>query len=345
MSLGDNDQNVDLTNKIPDHKRDVPKHYPYDSAEYNVYHGTTKNQKFIKELKYNTKIKYHTSIINMIDGKITGDKITLIYERPQISLSSLISQHHYDLIEIEDRHTNIIHEYQHIHPHKNNLNSARNILANSQEITTFIPERILKSQYIKYIKSIITAVAYLHSNNIVHCQVGIDNIAICGNLKNAKLCNFEFACSPEELNSPNFLPKKLGCGLAAPDLTIMAPELFQLGQPRDYTIDCWSIGILVCELLIGYNPIINNIKDIKSLSQTNSTIQFNIWEEDFIENFLLRDDFIDEIITDSKRYAYSSGLNPQIKGFLGWSLCRRDIRKSAKKLLGHHMLGNKLPRI
>ena len=65
----------------------------------------------------------------------------------------------------------------------------------------------------------------------------------------AKLCDFGFAKIIS--NNHQLLTSIKGTPL------YMAPELFET-KPYDYTVDLWSLGCIIYELLIGYTPFHTN---------------------------------------------------------------------------------------
>ena len=122
----------------------------------------------------------------------------------------------------------------------------------------------------EYFIQILNAVYYLHSNNIIHRDIKPENILISADNK-LKLCDFGWA---KELTLEN---RSTFCGT----MEYMAPEIVG-SENYDYSVDIWSLGILLYELLFGHSPfkanttnnIIQNIKshelnyDNKNLSNS-----------------------------------------------------------------------------
>ena len=128
---------------------------------------------------------------------------------------------------------------------------------------------------------IINAVYYLHSNNIIHRDIKPENILI-GDDNNLKLCDFGWA---KELTLEN---RSTFCGT----MEYMAPEIVG-SENYDYSVDIWSLGILLYELLFGHSPfnadsnknIIFNIKK-HELNYDNENKKISNSCKDLIERLL-----------------------------------------------------------
>ena len=108
-----------------------------------------------------------------------------------------------------------------------------------------------ESKAFEYFIQVINAVYYLHSNNIIHRDIKPENILI-GDDNKLKLCDFGWA---KELTLEN---RSTFCGT----MEYMAPEIVG-SENYDYSVDIWSLGILLYEMLFGYSPFkANAINDI-----------------------------------------------------------------------------------
>ena len=94
----------------------------------------------------------------------------------------------------------------------------------------------------KYFIQIVNAVYFLHQNNIIHRDIKPENILI-GEDDLLKLCDFGWA---KELTMNK---RSTFCGT----VEYMAPEIVG-SENYDYSVDIWSLGILLFELLMGYSP-------------------------------------------------------------------------------------------
>ena len=112
-----------------------------------------------------------------------------------------------------------------------------------------------------YFIQMVNAVYYLHQNNIIHRDIKPENILL-GKKGLLKLCDFGWA---KELNLEN---RSTFCGT----VEYMAPEIVG-SENYDYSVDIWSLGILLYELLFGHSPF--KAKNMKS-------VILNIKSHDFI---------------------------------------------------------------
>ncbi len=108
-----------------------------------------------------------------------------------------------------------------------------------------------ESKAFDYFIQVINAVYYLHSNNIIHRDIKPENILI-GDDNKLKLCDFGWA---KELTLEN---RSTFCGT----MEYMAPEIVG-SENYDYSVDIWSLGILLYEMLFGHSPF--NGKDTNNI--------------------------------------------------------------------------------
>ena len=173
----------------------------------------------------------------------TYGKLDIIYN--EINIHSKLS--HQNIIKLYNMHEddetiNIIMEYA---PNGNLYQMIK------KEKTGFS-----ESKSFDYFIQVINAVYYLHSNNIIHRDIKPENLLLCEDNK-LKLCDFGWS---KELSLEN---RSTFCGT----MEYMAPEIVG-SENYDYSVDIWSLGILLYELLFGHSPfkgsntnnIIQNIK-------------------------------------------------------------------------------------
>jgi serine/threonine protein kinase len=169
----------------------------------------------------------------------------------------------------------------------------------------------------KYFIQVINAVYYLHSNNIIHRDIKPENILI-GDDNKLKLCDFGWA---KELTLEN---RSTFCGT----MEYMAPEIVG-SENYDYSVDIWSLGILLYEMLFGHSPfngkdtnnIILNIKSHElNYDDTNKKISNSC--KDLIQKLL--------------------NMNPQKRLKIKDILEHPFIKKHSKKFLSNKQLTNSI---
>ena len=115
----------------------------------------------------------------------------------------------------------------------------------------------------EYFIQIVNAVYFLHQNNIIHRDIKPENILIDEN--NAlKLCDFGWA---KELNVNK---RATFCGT----MEYMAPEIVG-SEMYDFSVDIWSLGILLYELIMGHSPF-------RSKSKKDRNIRIKIKKHDLV---------------------------------------------------------------
>ena len=119
----------------------------------------------------------------------------------------------------------------------------------------------------KYFIDTASAVNFLHENNLVHRDLKPENLLIDENGK-VKLCDFGWCV---ELNNGT---RNTFCGT----FEYMAPEIIN-ESPYDGSIDVWSLGVLLYELIHGYSPF--RAKKIKNKDQEYMEIFRNIVDLNF----------------------------------------------------------------
>ncbi|CAE8591752.1 unnamed protein product, partial [Polarella glacialis] len=109
--------------------------------------------------------------------------------------------------------------------------------------------RLGPGQVSLFMRQVVDAVAYLHSDSIrvLHRDIKATNVLLA-NSEQAKLTDFGW--------SVRFSDHELPCGLAG-TTSHMAPEVVQ-GFPHGTGADCWSCGVLLYEVAVGALPFADN---------------------------------------------------------------------------------------
>ena len=149
-------------------------------------------------------------------------------------------------------HENIIKLYN-VHEDNENINIIMEYAENGNLFELISKEKngLNESKAFDYFIQVVNAVYYLHNNNIIHRDIKPENILI-GNDNKLKLCDFGWA---KELTLEN---RSTFCGT----VEYMAPEIVG-SENYDYSVDIWSLGILLYELLYGHSPFkASNTKNV-----------------------------------------------------------------------------------
>ena len=115
----------------------------------------------------------------------------------------------------------------------------------------------------EYFIQIVNAVYFLHQNNIIHRDIKPENILI-GENDVLKLCDFGWA---KELNVNK---RATFCGT----MEYMAPEIVG-SEMYDFSVDIWSLGILLYELIMGHSPF-------RSKSKKDRNVMIKIKKHDLV---------------------------------------------------------------
>jgi len=178
---------------------------------------------------------------NKIDGKIYAIKRmhkTKILESGQ----SLDIVHREISIHTRLIHENIVRAYSH-HEDKDYIYLVLEHV-NSGTLFELIKNGngMEEKKAFKYFIQTVSAVNFLHDNNLIHRDLKPENLLLDQN-ENLKLCDFGWCIDIKDGHRITF------CGT----YEYMAPEMYQQ-LPYDFSIDVWTLGILLYELIHGYSP-------------------------------------------------------------------------------------------
>lgn len=177
-------------------------------AAYDTKHGTTVAIKRIDSAKNIKEIQNEVEVLK----NLNHDSIIKYHE-------SFISKHNV---------LNIVMEYA-------NGGSLSSLLAKKGPM----PEVIA----LKYIKSILIGIDFLHSRNIIHRDIKAANVLLLDG--EAKLADFGLAYDVNDFGDQ--------VSIVSGSPNWMAPEVLNM-HPMTTKSDIWSIGALVIELLTGKPP-------------------------------------------------------------------------------------------
>ena len=114
-----------------------------------------------------------------------------------------------------------------------------------------LPENLAR----KFAKQVLSALKYLHDNNVVHRDIKLENVVVNDNL-DAELIDFGFAESRDDLSAvPRNTAGSRGTkGYLAPELD-KANEVKDEQMPIDLTkIDMFSFGVFLFTMVVGCPP-------------------------------------------------------------------------------------------
>ena len=163
----------------------------------------------------------------------------------------------YNEIDIQSRinHPNIIKLYN-IYESSNIIYMIMEYLNNGNLYSLIRRKKGLNEiESYKYFSQIVNAIHFLHKNNIIHRDIKPENI-ILDNKYNCKLCDFGWSVILKDNSSRNTF-----CGT----LEYMAPEIIN-NEKYDKSIDIWSLGVLLFEMIHGFNPFENNNNNNKNIN-------------------------------------------------------------------------------
>lgn len=139
--------------------------------------------------------------------------------------------------------------------------------------------KLSETTVVKYVRQLIEAVTYLHSENIIHRDIKPENILLDSD-DNIGLCDFGFATLESRLN-------KSWIGT----VDYSAPEMFY-EDDFDFAVDVWGIGVVTYVLLTRKNPF-GFHEDMIRFNIMNVSVTYPSYLSkeamDFISSILKRD--------------------------------------------------------
>ena len=186
------------------------------------------------------------------------------YEK-YLNTSNLI----YNEIEIHSRiiHPNIIRLYN-TYENKSSIYLIMEYAKNGNLYNLFKRKNGLNEKEAqKYFFQISKSIYFLHKNDVIHRDIKPENILLDEN-NNCKLCDFGWSVILKER-----LTRNTFCGT----LEYMAPEIIN-NENYEKSIDIWSLGVLLYEILHGFSPFYSEEKNGDQRINISNNIKYQNYE-------------------------------------------------------------------
>ena len=137
--------------------------------------------------------------------------------------------------------------------------------------------KLSEEESLKYFQQLINALFYLHSQNIAHRDIKIDNMLLDRN-RDLKLVDFGLSTKyPDDnlLNQP--------CGT----VVYAAPEILQGREYHGMLADVWSSGIVLYGMLSGYLPFGDQDDDINRENIIKGKMSIPDYFSDCVKDLLM----------------------------------------------------------
>ena len=240
---------------------------------------------FSKDLNFDKNLNFSTLSPIVIKDKniILGEgsfSVVQLYENVKTKTKYAVKKMNIESIEKISKNKNLINTEVNIHGRINHpniikLHNSFKIKNNCYLILEYSPNGtlfdIIRSSHglseiysFYYFLQTLNAIYFLHLHSIIHRDLKPENLLI--NEKNIiKLCDFGWSVKLKDNKRTTF------CGT----VEYMAPEIIKK-QEYDETIDIWSLGVLLYELVHSYSPFFSKDLDVKKIGNniTNNSLKF-----------------------------------------------------------------------
>ena len=188
---------------------------------------------------------------------------------------------------------------------------------------------LTEKESFKYFIQIANAIYFLHLNDLIHRDIKPENILIFNN-NNVKLCDFGWCVRLEGKQRETF------CGTTE----YMAPEIVN-NVKYSKSIDVWSLGILLYEMIHGFSPfkpnkeefeskeimeniLIHNLKFKPGVSEECKDLIKHLLDSNVNKRYKVEDIFNSKFV---KKYEHENFCVPDINVFLNKENNKNDTVK------------------
>ena len=123
--------------------------------------------------------------------------------------------------------------------------------------------RLPEGEVRKIFKQVAEGIDYMHSKNVTHRDIKLENLLLEDKTKNIKIIDFGFAISCKDRKLTSF------CGTPS----YMAPEIISKKDYLGPPVDIWTLGILLYVLMCGHFPFRGKANREKKLIQPDSDVR------------------------------------------------------------------------
>lgn len=175
-------------------------------------------------------------------------------------------------------------------------------LCRKDSLKDWLEENLVRQSdiIVRMFTQIVSAVEYVHKNNLIHRDLKPSNIffSINGEIKVGdfglvteceECCDVELEEEFEEVsNDDAFKPKKLKKHTKAVGTQLyMSPEQLN-GSSYNYKVDIYSLGVILFELLVPFQTTMERIKTLSDLRRNSFPVKFR---QDFCKEVSLNYEF------------------------------------------------------
>ncbi|KAL4554763.1 hypothetical protein LXL04_037366 [Taraxacum kok-saghyz] len=129
-----------------------------------------------------------------------------------------------------------------------------------------------------YTRQILLGLDYLHSNNVVHCDIKCENVLVAND--GVKIC--DLGCAKVVENGGD------ACSVFSGTPVFMAPEVAR-GEEQGFAADVWALGCAVIEMGTGCNPwpeVNNPVSALYRIGYSGDVPLFPTWLSVEAQDFL-----------------------------------------------------------